>query len=76
MATMRLIRLRAGFYITRGAEYRIVRRKYDNREIMRWCIDVWSHDHLRWLAVAERPTLKEARTCLGTILCNDGSAQA
>lgn len=61
MATLQLIRLRAGFYITRDAQLRIVRRKYLNKQITRWMIERWSDDERSYHHLHSTSTLAKAR---------------
>lgn len=61
MATLQLIRLRAGFYITRDAQLRIVRRKYLNKQVTRWMIERWSDDDRSYHHLHSTGTLAKAR---------------
>lgn len=67
MATLKLIRMRAGFYVTRDAQYRIVRRKLLNKQVTVWTVEAWSANDLRWLVLSQFKTLEDGRSFLANI---------
>lgn len=42
MATVKFVRLRAGFYVTRDAQWRIVRRSLGIRGLWVWHVEQWN----------------------------------
>ena len=61
MAESKFVRMRAGFSVTRDAQYRIVRRYTLNNQVFQWCVERWSPGELRWERLTERRTLADAR---------------
>lgn len=68
MATIPLIRLRAGMYVTRDAEIRIVRRKFLNKQITRWDCERWSANDREYSRFCTAATLKHAREMVARYL--------
>jgi len=64
----KLIRLRAGFYITRDAQWRIVRRPFMGSSILVWYVELWSPGEMRWLPASRSETLSSARAYLHSFI--------
>jgi hypothetical protein len=63
-APLKLIRLRAGFYVTRDAQWRIVRRPFIANARYVWSIEVWSPGEQRWWPCSRTEKLALARANL------------
>lgn len=71
MTTVPMFRMRAGFYVTRDGAYRIVRRKLQEWQRNRWCVEMWSAQDHRWLRATDRATLQSAREYLALLTSFD-----
>jgi len=67
-ALLKTYRLRAGFYVTRDGEYRIVRRRPRIGAPMLWSVEIWSGGEQRWLWIVRCQTLKVARQKLTRLI--------
>jgi len=65
---LKMYRLRAGFYVTRDGEYRIVRRSPRVGAPKMWSIEVWSAGEHRWIWITRRQTLRNARAWLNSLI--------
>ena len=61
---LKMIRLRAGFYVTRDGQWRIVRRKSTESSWLFWHVERWSPGELRWERVQTMLSLKDCREWL------------
>lgn len=64
----KLIRLRAGFYVTRDAQWRIVRRPFMGTAIKVWYVELWSPGEQRWLPASRSESLSSARAYLHSFI--------
>jgi len=64
----KLIRLRAGFYVTRDAQWRIVRRPFMGTPIKVWYVEIWSPGEQRWLPCSRSESLASARAYLHSFI--------
>jgi len=58
---LKMVRLRAGFYVTRDAQWRIVRRKSPVSTWPYWHVERWSAGEQRWERVTSYDTLAACR---------------
>lgn len=71
MPTVPMFRMRAGFYVTRDGAYRIVRRKLQEWQRKRWCVEIWSAQDHRWLRCTDFATLVHARQYIELMIAED-----
>jgi hypothetical protein len=67
-APLKLIRLRAGFYVTRDAQWRIVRRPFIGTARYLWSVEVWSPGEQHWWPCSRSETLASARANLHSFI--------
>jgi len=65
MSTVRTIRLRSGFYVTKDAQYRIVRRRILAFKTQQWHVDHWNMARKAYVRLASFDTLAKAREYVG-----------
>jgi hypothetical protein len=67
-APPKLIRMRSGFYVTRDAQWRIVRRPFMGTPIKVWYVELWSPGEQRWLPASRSESLSSARAYLHSFI--------
>lgn len=68
MSDLKLIRCRAGFYVTKDAQWRIVRRQYLVKTVKLWYVEQWNPVDRSYQTVGRRSSLSEARAQLARLL--------
>lgn len=64
-STVKTVRLRAGFYVTRDAQFRIVRRRFLAGAVTHWHVEHWNEATRRFEHLASFHTLAKARAYVG-----------
>jgi len=67
-AQLQLIRLRAGFYVTRDAQWRIVRRPFLVNGLWKWHVERWLPGDREYVRVMTCRTYRLARATLSRFM--------
>lgn len=76
MATVRFVRLRSGFYVTKDAQYRIVRRRYLAKQVTQWHVERWNMKRRMYVRLASFQTLAKAREYVSMCQFAEGQRDA
>lgn len=76
MATVRFVRLRSGLYVTKDAQYRIVRRRYLAKQVTLWNVERWNMKWRMYVRLASFHTLAKARKYVSMCQFEEGQRDA